>query len=111
MERKSCKLTTLAEYNTFIKKHNHVILKAGAKWCGPCRRIKDLFNDLATNMPDSVKFGIIDIDDSLGIKRKLNIKKIPYMANIINGQVLDVVCGAIDKDIEGLFIKTRKRLD
>lgn len=111
MERNAYKLTTFEDYNLLIMKHKYVIIKAGASWCGPCKYIKDLFNDLAANMPDSVKYGIIDIDDALELKRKLNIKKIPYMANVINGQVLDVVCGAIDKDIEGLFLKTRKRMN
>lgn len=111
MERNTCKLTTMEDYNNFIHTYKFVIIKAGANWCGPCKRIKDLFNSLALNMPDGVKFGIIDIDDSLDIKRKLNIKGIPYMANIVNGEVLDVVCGARDKDIEGLFTKMKKRLE
>lgn len=111
MERNTHILVTIDDYNKFVYKYKYVIIKAGANWCGPCKRIKDLFNSLVLNTPDNVKVGIIDIDDSLDIKRKLNIKGIPYMANIVNGEVLDVVCGAKDKDIEGLFIKMKKRLE
>tara|TARA_B110000046_G_scaffold109846_1_gene117130 strand:+ start:6474 stop:6812 length:339 start_codon:yes stop_codon:yes gene_type:complete len=108
MDRVVCKLGDLNEYQLFIKKYKYVLIKAGATWCGPCQRIKELFNSLAYKMPEEFVVGLIDIDDAQSIKRKLNIKSVPYFATIINGEVADVLVGSDEKQIQGLFNKCKK---
>ena len=111
MNRVVCKLSDLKEYELFINNYKYVIIKAGATWCGPCKTIKTLFNKLTYKMPEEFVVGLIDIDDSPCIKRKLNIKAVPYMANVINGEVMDVMTGSDEKQIHDLFNKCKNRLE
>ena len=48
MNRVVCKLKDVKEYEQFISKYKYVIIKASASWCGPCHRIKELFNSLVS---------------------------------------------------------------
>lgn len=111
MNRTVCKLGSLNEYNLFIKSHKYVIIKAGAKWCGPCERIKELFNSLALKMPSEFVIGLVDIDDAPCIKRKLHINSVPFIVNVIDGEVMDVMTGSDEKQIHDLFNKSRNRLE
>lgn len=111
MDRVVCKLGNINEYELFIKNNKYIIIKAGATWCGPCQRIKGLFNSLAYKMPKEFVVGLIDIDDASCIRRKLNINSVPYIASVIDGEVIDVMAGSDDKQIRDLFNKCKKRIE
>ena len=52
-----------------------VIIKFTADWCGPCQGIKGLVEELVKELPDSIKFYEIDIDESLELYAKFKSKK------------------------------------
>lgn len=52
-----------------------VIIKFTADWCGPCQSIKGLVEELVKDLPDSIKFYEIDIDESLELYAKFKSKK------------------------------------
>ena len=56
-------------------KNNIIIVKLGATWCGPCKKIKDLCNKCFLEMPDNVICFDIDIDDNVEIFSALKTKK------------------------------------
>jgi thioredoxin-like negative regulator of GroEL len=111
MKREICKFGSLNEYNVFVSTHKYVIIKAEAKWCGPCHRIKELFNSLVYKMPNEFAVGLFDIDDVPCIKRKLHINAVPFIANVIDGEVMDVMIGGDEKQIHDLFKKCKNRLE
>lgn len=55
--------------------NNHIIIKLGATWCGPCRSIKDLCNTLFLDMPDNVICYDIDVDNNFELYGSLRTKK------------------------------------
>ena len=59
----------------------HVILKLGAEWCGPCKKIEPLIDHWFAKLPDSVSAHIVDIDESFELyasfKTKRQINGIP----------------------------------
>tara|TARA_B100000900_G_scaffold415798_1_gene447252 strand:- start:3133 stop:3498 length:366 start_codon:yes stop_codon:yes gene_type:complete len=54
---------------------NMIILKFTADWCAPCQGIKSLVEELVKELPDSIKFYEIDIDESLELYAKFKSKK------------------------------------
>lgn len=87
-----------------------VILKAGATWCGPCKRIKDGFMELLNSLPDNVIFVDIDIDEADDIASFLKIKKIPTMMNFVEGRPMDVLASGNMDEVKLFFNKTRTHL-
>ena len=110
MNRVVCKLKDVKEYEQFISKYKYVIIKASASWCGPCQRIKEFFNSLVYKMSSEFVVGLVDIDDAPCIKRKMHINAVPFIANIIDGEVMDVMTGGDENQIQNLFNKCENRL-
>ena len=61
----------LLEHNTGL-----IVLKLGAKWCGPCKKIKDVVDGFFASSPSDVICGDIDVDDSFEFYSFLKNKKI-----------------------------------
>ena len=95
-----------------------IIIKFGAEWCGPCKKIEEHVKILMNSMPSNVQSYIIDIDDSLEVysflKTKKMVKAIPsILAYYKNEEITyipdDIVIGAdvvkINEFFERSFIK------
>ena len=89
------------------------IIKFGAEWCGPCKRIEGLVTDLMNQLPSTVKCAIIDVDDNFEIyamfKSKKMINGIPAIFAYRKGNITpipdDVVVGADENQIRTFFQK------
>ena len=105
-------ITTEKELDILLKSYKCCILKASADWCGPCKVIEPLFNELTDGFDSSNKFCIIkvDYDKGIQIKRKLKIKSIPYIASFIDGELTDIVNTSNKETIKKFFYKTYGRL-
>jgi thioredoxin 1 len=71
-----------SQFEELLKQNpGKVVLKFGATWCGPCKRIDPLVNQWFSNMPATVKCAAIDIDESFDLygafKTKRQITGIP----------------------------------
>ena len=71
-----------SQFEELLKQNpGKVVLKFGATWCGPCKRIDPLVNQWFSNMPATVKCAAIDIDESFDLygafKSKRQITGIP----------------------------------
>lgn len=74
-----------------------------APWCGPCKMIGPIIEELADEM-DNVKFCKINVDDSSEVAAKLNIMSIPTLILYKNGQKVASKIGAMPKDALKEFI-------
>ena len=76
---------SLEELQTILKeeKDKHIIIKFGATWCGPCKRIENVLHDCFLEMPDNVYCFDLDVDDNMEIfgkfKSKQMVKTIPAL--------------------------------
>jgi thiol-disulfide isomerase/thioredoxin len=105
IENKDALLKLLTE-NTGI-----IVLKFGAEWCGPCKKIEGLVGDWFKKMPTNVQTGVIDIDDNFELyaflKKKRMIQGIPAIFRYNSGNTNyipdDIVSGADKTQIDAFF--------
>tara|TARA_B100000963_G_C22546636_1_gene634728 strand:+ start:860 stop:1276 length:417 start_codon:yes stop_codon:yes gene_type:complete len=57
------------------EKDKHVIIKFGAEWCAPCKKIEPVLDECFLEMPDNVYCFNLDVDDNIEIFGKLKTKK------------------------------------
>lgn len=87
--------TNFAEEVT--KSSTPVLVDFWAEWCGPCKMIAPVLEELATEYAGKVKIGKINIDDHQGLAAQHSIRAIPTLLIFKNGQVSEQIVGARGK--------------
>lgn len=76
-----------------------VVIDFWAEWCGPCRMIGPIIEELADEYSGKVAIGKCDVDDNDAIATKYGVRNIPTILFIKNGEVVDKQVGAVSKDV------------
>ena len=74
-----------------------VIVDFWATWCGPCKMIAPILEEIAAEYTEKVKVTKMDVDSNAKTSGKYNIMSIPSLLFFKNGEVVDQVVGAIPK--------------
>lgn len=92
------KVNNVNEFNEVINSDNLTVVKFSADWCGPCRTLAGIMDDVT---PDYQNVNFIEIDvegDGMDeIVSNYSIRNIPVLAFIKNGKLLNKNVGLIDK--------------
>ena len=83
-----------------------VLVDFWAEWCGPCKMIAPLLDELAEEYSGKVKIGKVNVDEHQGLAAEYGVRAIPTLLLIKNGQVAEQMVGAKSKrDLKASFDK------
>ena len=93
---------------TLIADSKPVVVDFGATWCGPCQMVAPIIEELAHEYDGRVVIGKCDVDQDSDLPGRFNVRNIPTILFIKNGEVVSKLVGAQSKDvlkkaIEGLL--------
>jgi thioredoxin 1 len=80
-----------------LKSDKLTVVDFWAEWCGPCKALGPVVEQLATDNAGKVNVGKLDVDSNPEVSTKYGIRSIPTILFIKGGQVVDKVVGAVPK--------------
>ena len=85
-------------FETIVKQSAKlVVLDVWAQWCGPCRQVATIIDELAIEYDSRVVIGKVNVDESTEITSQYSIRNIPTVLFIKNGELVDKLVGAQSK--------------
>ena len=75
-----------------------VVVDFWATWCGPCRMIAPIIEDLAGEFEGKAKIGKLDVDENQQTAIKFGVRSIPTVLILKGGEVKDTIIGAVSKE-------------
>lgn len=76
-----------------------VVIDFWATWCGPCKRLAPVMEELEAQYEGKVVIGKCDIEENTELTEKFGIMSVPTVVFIRNGQVVDTQVGAAGKPV------------
>ncbi len=80
-----------------LKSDKAVVVDFWAEWCGPCRMLGPIIEEMSHDYEGKAVIGKVNVDLNPGVAAKFGIRNIPTVLFIKNGEVVDKVVGAVPK--------------
>lgn len=88
---------TDANFNELLNSGKPLVVDFWAEWCGPCRMVAPIIEELAEEYGDRVLIGKMDVDKNDEVCSQFGIRNIPTILFFKNGQLVDKQVGAAQK--------------
>ena len=93
------KIATNTSFDGLLLDDKLVIVDFWATWCGPCRMLSPLLDEVEEEMADKVTVVKVNVDDADEIAMRFRIMNIPTLLFFKNGQLVDKTVGAMPKNV------------
>lgn len=102
----SDKVLTLdgANFDSEISSETPILVDFWAQWCGPCRMVAPVLEQLADELDGKVRIGKVDIDTHQDLAVRFGVSSIPTFVLFANGEVKDRMMGAMPKSAFESFL-------
>ena len=90
---------TDSNFNDIVSKNSVVLIDFWAEWCGPCRMIAPMIEELANDYDGKAVVGKVNVDDNSAVPSEYGIRNIPALLIFKNGVIVDKVIGAVPKSV------------
>ena len=84
-------------FNETIGSTKPVLVDYWAEWCGPCKMVAPILEEVAVDLSDKLTVGKVDVDENQELAAQLNIMSIPTLVLFKDGEVIDQAIGALSK--------------
>ena len=91
--------------NEVINAEQTVLIDFYADWCGPCKVMSPIIDQIAEENGQTIKVGKVNVDDNQELAMKYNIMSIPTIMIFKNGNVVKTFLGVTDKEEINKYLK------
>ena len=91
------KIATNTSFDALLESDKLVIVDFWAVWCGPCRMLSPLLDEVEEEMADKITVVKVNVDDADEVAAQFRIMSIPTLLFFKNGQLVDKTVGAMPK--------------
>ena len=91
------KITSKNFEEEVLKSDKMVLIDFYADWCGPCRMMSPIIDEIAEEKANSIKVGNVNVDENQDLAMKYGVMSIPTIVSIKNGEVEKTFVGVRDK--------------